>query len=49
MYHFLDQQRVSDLSHIGLLSFGITFQKLESLNVFKNAFKGRALDKFLSH
>ena len=28
LYHFLDQQQVSDLSHIGLLSSEMTFQKL---------------------
>ena len=28
IYHFSDQQQVSDLSHIGLLSCGITFQKV---------------------
>ena len=26
IYHFLDEQQVSDLSHIGLLSSGMTFQ-----------------------
>ena len=28
IYHLLDQQQVSDLSHIGLLSSGMTFQKV---------------------
>ena len=48
IYHLLDQQQVNDLSHIGLLSSGMTFH-IESFDVFKNAIKGRALDEFLSH
>ena len=38
MYHFLDRQQVSNLSHKGLHS-----------NVFKNAIKGHALHELLSH
>ena len=52
MYHLSDQQQVSNLSHVGLHSSEMTFQKVQqtqSFNAFKNVIKERALDESLSH